>query len=1061
MSVLDFEQIAPTFFLGLGGSGAKVVDRVAHKLLSNEHWARYRDLIHFVAIDTNINDLNRHRNIPRENCYLISDFDKRSYIRRKRGQEELEQDDFVTSWVHDWYDFREEQGAGAGQIRIEARLAMFYNLEDDRARMVKKLHDILQVMTGPDNPWRDQKNRVVRVFTYGSIAGGTGSGGFLTTAYLMRDIVEEAGWGRIQSIGTLLMPSLFTSDVENVLHSDINANSYAALKELEHLMKLGYEGYAKQRRFHYNPLRRDRRHVHARPFAQVYLVDKPAEMSVDQYIEAISDSAYLQLFSPILGQQEGEADNIVKRQKALAAGHFSTHYGSYGCSVLLLPRGDLVDYAAMRYVERALDKYLVLGRDEQFRVPYGDKKFQRLSDEEKNKIIDDKFVRYVDHYAGKEEQEGFKGPYTSIRELMAPDGSELMELFRRTLSDHYDKLDQLIDITPLDPYAINEQSTSFDRPLNDLRRDAAESEKRVDGFLDDLTINLRSDRFWGDFFRRNKVQPLAQRYLLIKMMELERLSPFEDPEDAEALYESPENERDIDKDPVRKELDDLQKQLRAAVKPTFLERLKRENVSFERKKSLALQWFSDANDAYRWSMKRSFWQRYIQELRRSVEARLDSFRNVAEISGEIAERVREEAKRFMADPASREEGGESTEYYLDVELLMDDRAGRRLWDRFFAEKLDKDAYFAPEKIFQIITNAFQPGEDEDGHLVAKDAAAIARDIRAGLMATGQETFRTAIEELNLDMEEALRLEASYVLGGDAGATDRWGETPAVAPARLRDYAKSKVQFAMSKAVVLAHIDKRKMDDPSVTPGKPFYACVAARYRGEEPEKLGTIISEADAGVRLLEDWSAPDMIVFYRGIYGVPLYFYRRVNEELYEDYKKIAPLGSQRGYPLHIDKVWEDELANLDPKEAKEAADKERRETEARERAAAESNRLRDFSLCTMFGQIARDAEGYASVRGETRAPLGSTRSAAYAAFHRLPPPIRDAFVEQALRTLEERTSYASEKRKFREALARHVEQLNDVMFQAHAEEQEREVAFLTRELEVVKALDEELAGG
>jgi len=41
-------------------------------------------------------------------------------------------------------------------------------------------------------------------------------------------------------------------------------------------------------------------------------------------------------------------------------------------------------------------------------------------------------------------------------------------------------------------------------------------------------------------------------------------------------------------------------------------------------------------------------------------------------------------------------------------VLRDDRASQRLWNRLFAHKLDKSAYYDEAKIFEAITAAFAP-----------------------------------------------------------------------------------------------------------------------------------------------------------------------------------------------------------------------------------------------------------------------------------------------------------------------------------------------------------------
>ena len=291
MGILRADRFSPTIFLGLGGSGSRVVNMISGKIKRHPNYPQFRELIHSVCIDTNKADLGAMKSVPDSNRFLVSAFDRRSYVERKRGRQELDEDKLLTQWVHPDYGFREAQGAGAGQIRVESRLGIFYNLEDDRAGILRAFRRILDTATRPDNPFRDNEDRVVNVMIYASVAGGTGSGGFLPMAYLLQDLVKDHGWGRANVVGTLLLPSLFTSDVENALMPDINANGYAALKELEYCTKLGYERGIKEIEFHYDPTKRERIKIRNRPFALCYLVDKPAELSVERYSNAIADSA--------------------------------------------------------------------------------------------------------------------------------------------------------------------------------------------------------------------------------------------------------------------------------------------------------------------------------------------------------------------------------------------------------------------------------------------------------------------------------------------------------------------------------------------------------------------------------------------------------------------------------------------------------------------------------------------------------------------------------------------------------------------------------------------------
>ena len=1063
MAVLQSERLSPTLFVGLGGSGAKVVELIADKLVRHPRWDNYRDLIHFMAVDTNIGDLNERKGIPRDNRFLISDFDKRAYVRRKRGEQELDEDPKVTSWVHDWYGFRDEAGKGAGQIRIESRLSMYYNLEDDRARIVKRIGQVLDRATAADNPYRENTHKQVRCLIYGSVAGGTGSGGFLTMAYLLQSLVHEHRWGRADVSGTLFLPSIFTDKVEKALHDDIFANSYAALMELEHVMKLGYEGYRESVGFRFDPNVRNQDEVTRRPFSTAYIVDKPSELSLDRYYRAISESAYLQLFSPILTEQEGELDNYVKRQKLLASGNFSVYYGSYGCSVLVLPRKDITEYSALRYVSRVLDDYLVLGADPQFRVPYGDPKFERLQDDEKDRIVDGKFVSYVNAYAEREEQDGYEGQFCSIRGAKGPDGTLLREGFRRKLASVFDRLDEHIEIEGFDPLQVHEQNPSIAKARNNLRDDVANSSKKVLGeYLDSMLHQLRSDRFLYEFFRSNNVPPLAQRHFLIGLKGEEFVTPFEDPEDGEFLRAALENEYDLDRDGVKQDLDQAHKRLGDATQRGMVGRLlSKENKEFQSSRRKVQDWFEAAEASYRDWLKARFWEGFHEELMRQTEARLQSFRVVAERASEVSTELADKAVRFMENPAI-EMGADSdaSAYYMDVEVLRDDKAGVRLWDRFFEDRLDRSSLYDKDRIFAVLTEAFQPATDDEGRPVPKDAATIVREMRDRLHELGSGTLTGLIEEMDLDLSSALDLEARYHLLGDVRTAP--GDPPGEVPeAGLRGYVEDKLRFFYDHAAILANVDETKLDDPTVRAAKLLYVGLAERYRGTDGNRLEAVMNRISAEAKPIDAWAEKDMAVIFRGLMGVPLYFYTRVNGELRAAYEAISALGEKRGYPLHIQSDWEQGLPILDPKFLKEAEEKRRKDDAAQEEASSRKSAIQAFSLSVMFGGVVReDGEqpGYAwSLDGVTKR-LADHRDGAFREFHVLDPGLRDELVKRANSGLERRVATAPERRRFVEELQSHRGAVMRSLAMAIADEREAEKAFLNEERDVLDGLIAEL---
>lgn len=1051
MGILSADRFSPTLFIGLGGSGSKIVNAIAGKLRRHPNWNRFRELIHAVCIDTNKADLATQRNVPESNRFLVSAFDRRAYVQRKRGKQELPEDRMVTQWVHPDYQFRDAQGAGAGQIRIESRLGLFYNLEEDRAGIARAVRRMLDAATRPDNPFRDNEDRVIHALVYASVAGGTGSGGFLPMAYLLQDLIRDHGWGRPDVVATLLLPAVFTADVEQALHADINANGYAALKELEHVTKLGYERAIDEIEFHYHPVRPERNKIWNRPFSLCYLVDKPSEISVEKYTNAIADSAFLQVFSPIVGAQAGEYDNYDKHQKSLALEQFAVHYGSFGAALLVLPRADILHYAVLRYAHRVLDTYLVFGRDDNFRVPYNDPKFQRLAREEQDRIVDQKFVQYVDHQEKLEKDRQEKGIYSSIAGQNAPDGSSLRGSFGRKLAAIFEGLDEAIQIQPFDPLQVHEGNTSLSKAQENLRRDVASSRGRVMGsYLQSFLADLKSGRLFGDFFRGNQVGPLMQRYFLVRLKAEGALTPFDDPTEGAFLHETKDNAYDLDRDHVTRDFADLEKRLRETAQKGFLSSvLSRENKPFDQVRRKVQDTFNQLENGQRDWLKAAFWQAFHEELQRSIEARLTAFRNVSAVADEVARNLLAEADRLRADPSTRGEASDAAAFYLDSEVLRDDRAGQRLWHLLFNHRLDRSAYYDEAKIFAAITDAFQPAVDKEGRTRARDAMEIVRELRSRLEELGRDTLSLVLAEQGFDLQSALELEARYC---HVKNPNDEAALAAVSDSVIQEHIRDKFNRLVDQCVILANIDKTKLDDPSVKPAHIFYAGLAPRYSGTEGS-IRAAIRHVASGVDFIEGWNEEDLVVFYRAMLGIPLYFYRRVNEELYHSYRAVKAKPN-RSYPLHIEASWEDGIPNLDPAELREAEQKRRATAEAQTRVMERDSRIWNFVLTAFAGGVQRSPDGsYDWVVGAVRKRLGPDRASAFTAFSAIDPALRDDLVKAGVRVHAERTATAPARRSFRAELDAHLTALGEQFALALANEDESATRYLKDERRVVAA--------
>lgn len=1072
MGLLSTEKFNPTLFIGLGGHGGKVVQLMAGRLRRHPYWERIRSLTHFIAIDTNKDDLDKLRDVPAENRFLISAFDQRAYIERKRGLRELQADPLVTQWVPPQYQFRSAQGGGAGQIRLESRLRLYYNLEEDRRGIRKAIQRLLDESTRRENPWRDNENRVVRVLLYASVAGGTGSGGVLPMAYLLRQMVQDAGWGRPSIVGVLTLPTAFLDKVKAQLHPDICANGYAALKELEYLNRqLDYSGGIGELELHYDPGNPEpsRQRVSERPFALTYLIDRPDQLSIEKYENAVADASYLQLFSPLLGAQAGEYDNYEKHQKKLALGHFSVHYGSFGTALLQLPRRDLLRYASLRYVASAFRQFLCFGADHpDFQVPYGDPAFQRLEPNEKNRRIDEKFKGYVAWRAAEEERRDEKGQFYGIHQQIGKGSKPLADAFRERLEAIFGRLDEQIDIPDVEKQSINPGNPSLSRAIAVLRRSKDESRARVCGeYLEAQRAEVRTGRFFESFFKEYEVNPIAQRLFLIRLLEQPFIVPFKDPEEG-AYLKVEAAPPDLDSPETRQEIARLDAEMVRNAQPGLLKSLTdRDNKAFATAKLRAVARVEQWANEFRDEIKRFFWKSFEGELRKDAEARLESFRKVAQVADERARDAESQAERFRKDPASLDPGSDVAQYYLDAEVLRDDRRRERLWRELYLHKLDSDAHYRVADIFDAVTEAFTPLRDQNGQLRARDANEIVQHVRGKLEAQASEVYGKVLEDMGLDLATGLDLEQRYIAlhraGKDLEALRRSGtleqELRAVPAQEVRRGLEDRLKRLADECVLLAHVDATRRDDPTVVPADVFYAGLHERYASDEDGSLWSVLKGVVSGTQRVAGWEERDALVLYRALLGVPLYWFKNVQGELYAGYKRVRD-DKNRTYPLQIEAVWEAApgLPDLDPVELRRAEERRAAERTAQASREARESRLRAFTLCNLFGGIARDEEGYHWSFAGTKNRLAPERARAFEAFEALDPLLREDLERAARDSWQQGLAERPARQKLQEEVQALQRRLTEAYARAVSEQKDGERRFLQEERTVVEALASEL---
>jgi len=222
----------PTIIVGLGGSGLQIVEKLKDLLFNflggkekgKQKWDGLP--IRTIALDTDryeqVKVLEKGEYIYLGNIdgdKIISDIKEGD---RKKFKE-----------IGNWIPTSLEPGRiddGAHQVRPNGRLAFFYYFDQEiRPKLENALNDTHTIFPKTGGP----KNPTVDVFIVSSFCGGTGSGMFLDTAYILRYLIKNIGC-QAKVTGIFFLPTTFDVILSDTFQRErIRGNTYAALQEIE------------------------------------------------------------------------------------------------------------------------------------------------------------------------------------------------------------------------------------------------------------------------------------------------------------------------------------------------------------------------------------------------------------------------------------------------------------------------------------------------------------------------------------------------------------------------------------------------------------------------------------------------------------------------------------------------------------------------------------------------------------------------------------------------------------------------------------------------------------
>ncbi len=966
--------VCPTLFVGLGGAGCRMVERIAKHLRRRPDFReRFKDLVKFAMVDTNVNDLESYREVA-DGTFLISDFEKEEYANLASGKKFLEAQEYFTQWVPSDYRFRSGDTSGAGQIRIESRLGVYYQMK--HKDFVPKFRRLLEQLKSHEHGHRRLDSNEIRIVVCYSIAGGTGSGCHLPVAYMLRDEAQDLG--QPSMIGVAVMPAVF-EDMVGVNKDGTFANGYAALKETEHLMKLGApdsQFYPKDGRiFHYNPADTSKTTVYERPFDFLYLVDKPESFSVSDPVAAAADGLYLQFFSPLYGAQLSDYDNYTQYQRFLVPDDFeergipgfSTFYGSFGCAVLLVPVDGLVEYcsqAAALSLLRAsfmgevpadpVYEPLRIDPDRFQEVTEHDEKDAQVfteaevaeqpQKERRQRLLDRLFAKrirllaYCEHSLDKDGR--FRGIFRHghfFGTLPKRDGSFLFDpetayelaAEERKLAGGKMRvsiggivLPALVGLPDEDPGLLHQAQQAISDTLPKLRGTVtvAQLKQRAGG--------------WRDDFRREGLRRLREGYTEGTL----RVPGMEDLVELSFLKrEAGEVELTAKRYAVLSILHEVDWEQAAEPEPDadYDVRERKDSQKVKPDDELIGHVISQARDKAFSDVRREFLAQ-LGILRKALEGYADEMRELERGSAHLEREYSRKIERLQ------DQGEDSAnQYILDAEALQGED-NRRFWDFYFADQMAglEELSLSSPRVQQILSDTVVDMAQQSGRTTSTSRLeklfTELRKYSHGVLKKrigGDPHSPDQERREGLTLSDALELEIIYralyrshseqIRGkGDKLIRRLIAEYRALpveeqidfGDLKHQDYLKDKIRRVVTEKASLLCVYERSRDQHGgVRPDHVFLAAIDENFKNSNIEEALRNAGNDDL-TWVSSNWHSAKEIVFYKAVLNVPLYAFGRLDrmKHYYDSFRNLK----RRSKALHIDKTWEtgDELFDLDP---------------------------------------------------------------------------------------------------------------------------------------------------
>lgn len=235
------EMYQPTLVIGLGGTGKKIILALKKMIAENsEHGLADFPFLKMISMDTD-------KAVPPATSSIKTIKDDALTLNPNKEVFQLQAGFGTVPDFNDYPEIKEwfpdslksmlmpaELAKGAGQKKPVGRFTFAWNASDIYEELNSFIRAPVDAIVAKQKGIADKLSNTINVFICGSICGGTGSGTFLDTAYLVRYLSHINGNGyQVKIFGLFALASMFDG-VQGT--GNVRQNCYASLVELDHFM---------------------------------------------------------------------------------------------------------------------------------------------------------------------------------------------------------------------------------------------------------------------------------------------------------------------------------------------------------------------------------------------------------------------------------------------------------------------------------------------------------------------------------------------------------------------------------------------------------------------------------------------------------------------------------------------------------------------------------------------------------------------------------------------------------------------------------------------------------